>query len=133
MLCNGCIVTYFPREDKLISCFTDPISGYYNDGTMFRKCFSSCLTFKDIVPTTSNNQCNACITGCFPAVDVPTNCSNSSTPGYYFYSTTSTYQKCYSSCKTCKDTGTIDDHKCDSCLDTYHPRFDKMTNCTLEQ
>jgi hypothetical protein len=129
MLCNGCIATYFPREDKLTSCFIGPFSGYYNDGTMFKKCFSSCLTCKDIVPTTSNNQCNACITGYFPAADVPTNCINSSTPGYYFDTTTSTYQKCFSSCKTCKITGTIDDHKCDSCLDTYHPRFDKMTNC----
>ena len=36
---------------------------------------------------------------------------------------------CYASCKACTETGTVNDHKCSSCISNYYPLEDGLTKC----
>jgi hypothetical protein len=129
MLCesNSCISDYYPKIDNMSSCFYDNIPGYYFDGRIYQKCYSSCATCNSTPGTDDNHQCLTCIIDYFPKVDNLTSCFTDNQDTYYFDG--AIYQKCYPSCLICANIGTAYDHKCLKCLDYYYPKIDNPTSC----
>ena len=48
-------------------------------------------------------------------------CNNKNTilDGYYFDSSNNIFKKCFRSCKSCSETGTESNHKCEECISGY--------------
>ena len=63
---------------------------------------------------------------CYNQVSIPSN--------YYLNSQLQAYEKCYETCKTCKEYGDQNNNNCDSCIDNYifKPEVDSSKNCVLE-
>jgi hypothetical protein len=129
MLCesNSCISGYYPKIDNMSNCFYDNIPGYYFDGSIYQRCYSSCATCDSTHGTDDNHQCLTCIIDYFPKVDKLTSCFTDNQETYFFDD--AIYQKCYPSCRICTNLGTITDHKCLKCLDYYYPKSDNLTSC----
>jgi hypothetical protein len=129
MLCqpNTCIFSYYPTIDNMTSCFSGDIAGYYFDGTIYQKCYSSCQTCQDIAGTYDNHQCKTCLINYYPKVDNLSSCFTVTVDNYYFED--NIYHKCYSTCLTCNTIGDFTDHLCTVCLPYYYPKIDKTTSC----
>jgi hypothetical protein len=63
---------------------------------------------------------------CYNQESIPSN--------YYLNSKLQAYEKCYESCKTCKEYGDQNNNNCDSCNDNYifKPDVDSSKNCVLK-
>jgi hypothetical protein len=125
--CNTCKTGYLPKIDNMSSCFTGPQDYYYNDGTIYQKCYSTCQTCETTPGSSNNHQCKTCIPNYFPSVDNTTSCFTGSLSKYYL--DTNIYRQCYSTCLTCNTIGDSNDNKCTSCIASYFPKVDVMSNC----
>jgi hypothetical protein len=141
MLCSTCIASYYPKEDYLTSCFTDPVLQYYFDSanSIYKKCYSSCKSCTGF-PTDSTKDmlCSTCITSYYPKEDYLTSCFTDPVNQYYLDKTTNVYKKCYNLCKTCTGlpTDPTADMSCSTCIASYYPKEDKLTSCfkdTIDQ
>jgi hypothetical protein len=128
--CKTCIAGDYQKVDNMTSCFVSPVNGYYLDtNNIFQKCYSTCATCTNTAGTATNHQCKLCLANYFPKSDNLTSCFTGTIDGYYFDKTANLYQKCYSTCKVCNSVGTLSDHLCTVCLDTYFPKVDALTSC----
>jgi hypothetical protein len=137
MLCKpySCISGYYPKIDNTTSCFNGDIEGYYFDGSIYQKCYLTCLTCTNVPGTQSNtqgissdHQCSSCLVNYFPKIDYMTSCFTGDQDGYYFDGTI--YQSCFSTCKTCTNMpGTASNHQCMQCKQDYYPKIDNMSSC----
>jgi hypothetical protein len=130
MMCkpNSCIATYFPKADKLTSCFSGNQNGYYFDGSMYQLCHINCQTCTNTPGTDANNQCTLCATGLYTKIDdTLKTCYKGDQPGYYF--DTNIYKRCHINCKTCSGAGTDTNNQCTKCKDGYYTKIDDPTNC----
>jgi hypothetical protein len=125
MLCTSCVSNYYPKVDNTTNCFTGNIDLYYNDGKMYQYCFSTCQTCK-LYGSYSDHKCDTCLTGYYPKIDGMTSCYKI-LDQYYFDGRI--FQKCYSTCQTCKALGSDTNHLCDTCVPNYYPKVDNMTSC----
>jgi hypothetical protein len=127
--CMTCKATYYPKVDNMTNCFTDPTDNYYLDKIVFKKCYVSCL-YCTTMGTDTDHQCTKCVANYYPQDDKKTNCLTGTVPGFNFDPSTSTYKRCYTTCKTCTATLPTDtNHQCLTCLDTYYNKVDNMTSC----
>jgi hypothetical protein len=111
---------YYPLTDDKSTCYRDiaQVPFYYFDDVKknFQKCYSSCKTctgYKDIY----EQLCIQCKDNFYPLIDKPSNCfpSGQSVDGYYFDNTNNIFNKCYTTCLTCKGPGTFTNPNCLTC------------------
>jgi hypothetical protein len=111
---------YYPLIDNNTICYRDiaQVPYYYFDDIkkVFQKCYSSCKTctgYKDIY----EQLCIKCRDNYYPLIDKSSNCfgSDQSVEGYYFDNTNNIFNKCYTTCLTCKGPGTFANPNCLTC------------------
>jgi hypothetical protein len=125
--CSSCVSQYYPKADNMSSCFTGNIATYFFDGSKYQNCYSTCQTCTELGDA-GNHKCNTCVSNYYGKADNPTSCFTGDVPLYYFDGTV--YQKCYSTCDTCKTTqGNDDDHQCKTCTAGYYPKIDNKSSC----
>ena len=135
-LCTSCYTGYYPfyeitSSDKInFNCYMrneSEVSNAYLENDVFYYCDSSCRSCEGA------NDCIACRDGYYFTVDyndsiVYTNyCHRDLSYKYYYVfnvnilnrktneTITSVYRPCYTSCASCRETGTKTDNKCDEC------------------
>jgi hypothetical protein len=133
MLCesDSCIDGYFPKIDNMSSCFYGNITGYYFNGSIYQKCYSSCEICEQTPGTATNHQCKTCLTNYYPKIDNISSCFTGDQDAYYLDG--NIYEKCYPSCLTCTTLGTTADHKCTKCVNNFYPKIDNLTSCFSEE
>jgi hypothetical protein len=128
--CTACKATYFKLSDNSAQCYlsTATLSGYYFSTDVFNKCYASCDTCTQ-TGTSTNHLCATCLAGHVNLEDDNTKCylTSDTVPGYYF--STNIFKKCYTSCNSCSQTGTITNHLCDTCIAGSVILEDKITQC----
>jgi hypothetical protein len=127
MMCNpnSCIKDYYPSSDKITSCFTGALSGYYFDGSLYQPCYSSCGACS-AQGSSTNNKCTKCKSGYFPTIDNMTNCYTGTLIGYYLNG--NVYQQCYLNCYSCTTGGSSTDHQCTKCKTGYY-QVENSSSC----
>jgi hypothetical protein len=133
MLCepNSCVSGYFPRVDKMTSCFQGVIPGFYFDGYVYQKCYRLCRTCTGYSSSPSADmKCESCINDYYPKADNLASCFTGDIDFYYLDRANKLYKKCNSSCLTCEEP-TIDttNHNCIKCNDGYFPLEGLPSNC----
>jgi hypothetical protein len=129
MLClpNSCIGGYYPKVDKMTSCFNGSIPKFYLDGYVYQKCHPLCQSCSKYPTDPGVNMfCDSCIPGFYPKSDNPTSCFTGDLNEYYL--DIDVYKKCYDSCISCNVYGTANNHSCKLCKEEYFP-IEGLTNC----
>jgi hypothetical protein len=132
--CLSCNNAFYPLEDSSTQCYSKDtaIQTYFFDtqASMFRHCFSSCLTCTGLGDETLHN-CSQCLTGFYSLADDSTKCFPKSgvVEGYYFSTDTNKLEKCYDSCSACSGSGDKTKHNCTKCLSNFYNLVDDNTQC----
>ena len=89
-------------------------------------CYKTCQTCYDCNGNENDHKCNQCIEGYYKKVDGNNNCYTEEEkrqlfPNYFLNKDINKFDKCYSSCGTCRLKGNKNKHKCDTCAENYYP------------
>jgi hypothetical protein len=124
MNCTSCnLTTLFPVQG-MSNCYASnySLTKYVFKTNIFLPCDTFCKNCSDVL-VGSNSNCNSCIPGYAPAVDLMTNCYNiNSTLNKHFYDNASgLFQLCYTNCLTCVDIDIPGDMRCLTCDTGFYP------------
>jgi hypothetical protein len=118
--CRICKIDYFPLIDNSANCYqsTEVVTGYLYDNQTkkFLKCYSACQTC-NLLGDDNDHLCLTCARDYYPLIDNNNMCYKSDIvlEGYYFDSTSKTFQRCYQTCKHCSGFGDIRSPNCTEC------------------
>ena len=88
------------------------------------KCIDSCSEQQFIY----NNKCyDECPSGTYKVLNTRRICLDTVPTNYYRDNNDNIYKECYSTCKTCSQSGTNTNHNCDSCKDEFIYKYNN--NC----
>jgi hypothetical protein len=133
MKCTLCLDGYATTVDNNSLCFKafDTPKKYYYDTSIgkFDYCYISCSTCQGKGNDNSHN-CLTCADR-FAKMGESMNCYDTAIDqiGFRYDTPTSSFIKCYSSCKSCSDVGNDVFHNCVFCLEGYFPSVDAPNNC----
>jgi hypothetical protein len=131
-IAGSCKSGYYNLEDDNTMCYepNETVTGYYFNTNIWTKCYDSCASCT-VTGTSADNLCDTCKTNYYPLEDKLTNCNlgTNALDNYYLDSTANQFKRCYPSCATCQSTGTLTQHKCQSCESSYYARSDDSTMC----
>lgn len=127
--CLSCKTNGYKIENTNNCYYTTP-EGYYLDDTdpnnkVYKKCYSTCKTCSEGKDTEDN--CDICKDNYYK-IEQTSNCVNTPPNGYYFNTTGSNYQKCFSSCETCTQYGDNNNNNCDTCKTGFY-KIEGTNNC----
>ena len=107
---------------------------YNASSSSFKPCTTGCLKCS-LLSDITQTECSECdtVNGYFPLIrdSGDLECINSERDGYYYNSTTNSYEKCYLGCASCNGYGD-DEHpncKSNSCNINFYPMLLDPTNC----
>jgi len=112
--CYSCNDGYGLKDNKCVSSDTE-YEGYYYDEVLgqYLQCDSSCNTCYGV----TEDNCLTCSNSEYVILEGKCYSKDAEVEGYYYNSTTSSFKKCYKTCKTCN--GSSSDN-CLSCYDNYY-------------
>jgi hypothetical protein len=134
--CLTCSANFFNLQDDTTSCLAPNLSmiSYIWDANnnIYSKCYSSCATCS-APGTQTSHKCLTCAPNNYPLPDNSTQCYPANTSvNFYFWDVFSTsYIKCYQSCKTCSTLGNLANNMCSTCNTNYYPLVDNSAQCNL--
>ena len=138
---SNCLTCKNSKYLDLGNCVDECINGYFIDIDNITKCkCSTNITCKYCsYESQKYNLCSSCNTdnGFFPLKNDINNINNlfincynnkSISEGYFFNYSSNSYEKCYYTCKKCKEMGDEIDNKCIECMDDYEFKTDFVNN-----
>jgi hypothetical protein len=136
--CTICAQDYYPLVDNSSMCYKslDTVLGYIYNPTKYIfehiRCLPNCSKCTRIGDTT-NHCCTVCADNYYPLIDNNSNCylSTAVIDHYVYNSVNRIFQRCYSSCLTCKTLGTSTDNQCSQCDKSggFYPLEDNYSQC----
>ena len=104
-------------------CYQSCPYGHYSNEEGINTC--TCMSNAECKVCNEDNSCLSCnnINGYYHKKEESENsiknCYNTAPQKYFLNESTSQYEPCYSSCKTCESSGTTTNHNCADCIDNY--------------
>jgi hypothetical protein len=138
MNCSACKSGFYKKSDDTTNnnCYdsNNAVQGYIFQTNIFNKCYSLCQDCSN-VGIVSSMKCTSCISGYVFKSDDTTdkNCYDKTVVIDYYILQVDVFNRCYSDCKSCSDTGTSAIMNCNLCLDGYVKKSDDTTanNCYI--
>ena len=104
-------------------CYQSCPYGHYSNEEGINTC--TCMSNAACKVCNEDGSCSSCnnINGYYHKKEESENsiknCYNTAPQKYFLNESTSQYEPCYSSCKTCESSGTPTNHNCADCIDNY--------------